>query len=181
MGDAMRISAIILAGLCLCLLPNAAFGEVFTSDQYGFSADFPAPPAVGKPQGSETDAKGNFISTSVITKTQVNGIYTAMVTVESYVVPMKVEPSSTLLAMSRSFAAQLDATITSSKAGRLDGHRARFFSYEARDHSSSGKGVVVLVQAKKPRSYMVLSMHTSLASEGEIAALDKFIASFHVR
>jgi hypothetical protein len=177
----MRITVAILAGLCFCLLPGAANGETYSSDHLGFTAEFPAAPIVGDPQGAESDAKGRFISTSVIVKTQVMGVYTAMVTIDSYSVPMQIEPSSTLLAMSRSFAAQLDATITSTKAGKLDGNRARFFTYETRDHSSTGKGVVVVVQAKKPRTYMAVSMHTSLASDSDVAALESFIASFHVK
>ncbi len=177
----MRIFAAIAACSCLFLLSAPAFGETFTSEEYGFTAEFPARPTVGPPQGSETDSKGNFISTSVMIKTQVLGVYTAMVTVDSYLVPLKIDPSSTLLAISRSFVAQLDATTTSSKPGRLDGYRARFFSYDTADHSASGKGIVVIVPAKKPRTYLVLTMHTSAASADEIAALDKFLDSFHVK
>jgi len=177
----MRVSLAILAGLCLSLLPLAASGETYTSDQYGFSAEFPAEPVAGKPQGAETDAKGKFISNSVMFKTQVMGVYTAMVTVESYTVPMNINSSSRLQMMAQIFAADYGGRVTSSTPGKLDGHRARFFSYEKPDHSSGGNGVVVVVQDKLPRAYMAVSMHTSLASEGDIAALDKFVASFHVK
>ena len=179
----MRSFAAILAYTCLLLslLLAPASGETFTSDQYDFTAEFPAQPSVGTPQGSETDSKGNFISTSVMIQVQVQGIYTAMVTVDSYVVPLKIDSSSTLLAISRSFVAQLNATTTSSKPGKRDGRRARFFSYGTADHSMMGKGIVVVVPAKKPRTYLVLTMHTPLASEDEIAALDKFLDSFHVK
>lgn len=177
----MRLSTIVLAGLCLCLLPGMASGEPFTSEQYGFTADFPAPPVVGKPQPSETNAHGKVIAKSVIIETRIMGVYTAMVTVDDYIVPTKIDASTTLLAMTRGFAAQLDARISSSRSGRVNGHRARFFNYRTNDHSSSGKGVIVIVQSKKPRTFMVLSMHTSLASDDNIAALDKFVASFHVK
>jgi len=177
----MRISLVILAGLCLSLLPLTASGETYSSDRYGFSAAFPAEPVAGTPQGSETGAKGRFISNSVIFKTQVMGVYTAMVTVESYTVPMNIDTSARLQMMVQIFAADYGGRITSSKPGKLDDHRARFFSYEKPDHSSGGNGVVVVVQDKLPRAYMAVSMHTALASESDIAALDKFVASFHVK
>lgn len=180
-GEKMRFSTIALAGLCLCLLPGMASGEPFASEQYGFTADFPATPIVGKPRPSETNDRGKVIAKSVIIKTQIMGVYTAMVTVDSYIVPTKLNTSATLSAMTQGFAAQLDARITSSRFGRVDGHRARFFNYRTSDRASSGKGVIVVVQSRKPRTYMVLSMHTSLASDDDVAALNKFVASFHVK
>jgi len=180
-GEKMRLTTIALAGLCLCLLPGPASGEPFSSEQYGFTADFPATPAVGTPQPSETNAQGKVIAKSVIIETRIMGVYTAMVTVDDYLVPMKLSPSVTLSAMTQGFVAQLDARITSAKFGRVDGHRARFFNYRTNDRASSGKGVIVVVQSRKPRTFIVVSMHTSLASDDDIAALNKFIASFHVK
>jgi hypothetical protein len=177
-GDAMRVLAV--SGLIL-LFSSAAFGESFTSDRYGFSADFPDKPTIGEPRGSETDAKGNFISTTVIIQTGVQGFYTAMVTVDSYVVPTAIDTPSTLRAMVTSFVSELDGTATSSRPGKLDGYRARFFTYDTPNHTAAGKGIAVVVPGKKPRTYLVLTMRTPLATDDEIADLDKFIASFHVK
>lgn len=175
----MRFSAIVLAAICLTLAAPASAGEAYSSDELGFSAEFPATPDVGKPQGSETDAKGRYIAQSVIVKAEVVGIYTAMVTVDTYNVAVQVD-SNTMLAMSRSFAAQLDASITSSKPGKQDGHSARFFTYKTHN-GAEGKGVVVAVPGKKPRTYMAVTMATSLAADAEKLALDTFLVTFHVK
>jgi hypothetical protein len=177
----MRSFLAVLAYSCICLLLVPAWADPFVSDQYHFTADFPAPPTVGTPQGSETDERGNFISTSVMIQTQVQGVYTAMVTVDNYVVPLKIDTPSLLLAMAHSFVDELNAKTTASKSGKLDGYRARFFSYDTPDHSKAGKGIVVIVPGKKPRTYLVVTMYTPLASQDEIAALDSFIASFHTK
>ncbi len=171
----MRTIAAVLA--FLVLIP-AAYGESFVSNKYGFSAEFPSQPSVGIPQGSETDASGKFVSQSVNIMAESQGVYTAMVTVDSYTVPVKIDASPTLTAMVRSFVAQLDAVATSSKPGKLEGRPARFFTYATADRSIAGSGIVVLVPSKKPRIYMIVTMHTPLASDGQIAALDKFLKSF---
>lgn len=177
----MRMLSMAVAFACLCVLSVSAGAQPFSSDQYGFSAEFPGEPAVGRPQSAETDAKGKVIANSVMVQSQVMGVYTAMVTVESYIVPTKIDIGTTLAAMPKLFVDQLDAVMTSSKPGKLDGHRARFFSYETRDHASSGKGIAVVIPGKLPRTYLVLTNYTSIASEENKAALDRFITSFHVK
>lgn len=177
----MRALSAVAACALVCLLPTKAAGGTFASEQYGFTAEFPADVTVGDPQGSETDAKGNFIAKSVIIQARVMGVWTAMVTVDSYTVPRKIDAGSTLSMMPKMFAAQLDATITSSKAGKIGAYNARFFSYVTRDKNTSGKGIVVVVPAAKPRTYQVLTSHTGLASPENVTDLDKFVASFQVK
>ncbi len=177
----MRILSVLAAFACLSVISLAANGQPFSSDQYGFTAEFPADPVVGQPQAAETNAHGKVISHSVMIQTQVMGVYTAMVTVESYIVPTRINTGKRLAAMPRSFVSGLDAVLTSSKPGRLDGHRARFFTYKTRGHVSSGRGIAVVVPGRLPRTYLVLTNHTSLASDGEVAALDRFITSFQLK
>jgi len=168
-GHAMRLLAALVAFL---MIFPAAFGENFVSNKLGFTADFPAPPVVGEPQdGSE--------SVTVAVKAEVSGVYTAMVTVESYKQPARVGASD-MQAMIKIFAAQLDATISDSKPGKIDGYKARFFTYKRSDGNATGRGIIVVVPAKRPRIYQVFSMYTPSASEDEIAALDRFLASFHL-
>jgi hypothetical protein len=174
----MRIPSALVVCALVALLPTKAAGETFTSEQYGFSAVFPAEVTAGDPQGSETDAKGNYISKSVIIQSRVMGVWTAMVTVDSYTVPRKIDAATALAAMPKMFAAQLDARITASKPGKVGVYKARFFSFVTNDKSSSGKGVMIVVPSAKPRTFQVLTSHTSLASPENIAELEKFLASF---
>jgi hypothetical protein len=177
----MRILSVIAACAFVCLLPTSASGETFTSDQYGFTAEFPADVSVGDPQNSETDAKGNTIAKSVIIQSRVLGVWTAMVTVDSYTVPRKIDAGNALAMMPKMFAAQLDATVTASKPGKVGPYKARFFSFQTLDKSTLGKGIIVVVPAAKPRTYQVLTTHTGLASAQNIAELDKFLASFQIK
>jgi hypothetical protein len=174
----MRILSVLAVGAMAALLPMNAAGETFASDQYGFSAAFPAEVTVGDPQGSETDSKGNYISKSVVIQSRVMGVWTAMVTVDTYSVPRKIDAATALTTMPKMFAAQLDATITASKPGKVGAYKARFFSYVTNDKSTSGKGIVVIVPSAKPRTFQVLTSQSSLASPENIAELDKFLASF---
>jgi len=161
-----------------CLIPAAAFGESFISTKYGFSAEFPKAPTVGEPRNAETDDAGKVISQSVMIQAAGPGAYTAMVTADMYTVPVKIDAAITLTAMVKGFAAQLDATLGSNKAGKFEDKPARFFSYDTADHSVAGNGMIVLVPSKKPRIYLVVNMHTPRATPEDAAALDKFLASF---
>ena len=172
----MRLFTAIVASLAL--FSAAAFGEGVVSIKYGFSAEFPMAPSFSEPQGAETDANGKTISNTVMIQDAMPGSYTAMVTVDSYIVPIKIDAPSTLQAMTKGFVAQLDARTTSSKPGQFDGKPARFFAYDTADHSVAGNGMIVLVPSKKPRIYLVITSHTPMASADQIAALDKFIKSF---
>jgi len=174
----MRILSVVAVAALVVLLPAKAGGETYASDLYGFSATFPAEVTVGSPQGSETDAKGNYISKSVIIQSRVTGVWTAMVTVETYSVPRKIDAGTALATMPRMFAAQLDATITASKPGKVGPYKARFFSYRTNDGNASGKGIMIVVPTAKPRTFQVLTSQTGLASPENIADLEKFLASF---
>ena len=172
----MRLLTAIIAWLAL--VSAAAFGESYISSKYGFSADFPASPAIGEPQGAESGANGKTISNTVMIQDAAPGVYTAMVTVDSYIVPVKIDSSTTLQVMVKGFVALLDAKLTSNKPGKFDGKPARFFAYDTADHSVAGNGMMVLVPSKKPRIYLVITSHTPIASADQIAALDKFFKSF---
>jgi hypothetical protein len=174
----MRGSFAIAVGVLVALLPLRAGAETYSSDVYGFSAVFPADVTIGDPQGSETDAKGHYISKSVIVQSRVMGIWTAMVTVDSYTVARKLDVNSALTLRPKMFAAQLDATITASKPGKVGPYKARFFSYQTNDKKSSGKGIEIVVPSEKPRTFEVLTSHTDLASPENIADLENFLDSF---
>jgi hypothetical protein len=170
----------LAAGLvCLMLASSAALADNFVSNKFGFSANFPGTVDVSEPQPSETDDSGKSISNMVTIKSQMPGTYTAMVTVDMYFKPAKIDASAAR-AMINVFAAQLDAKVTSSKPGVVDGYKARFFSYESRDKTAAGNGIVVIVGSKKPRVYQVFTMHTPQASAADIAALDAFLKSFQL-
>lgn len=177
----MRFLTAIVAVALIGLLPVKASGETFTSEQYGFSADFPGIVEVGQPQGAETDAKGNFISKSVIIQSRVMGVWTAMVTADLYTAPRKIDAGTTLTMMPKMFAAQLDAVISSNKPGKVGTYNARYFSFQTVDRATKGKGITVIVPSAKPRTYQVLVTYTGLASEENIAELDKFLASFQIK
>lgn len=174
----MRIPSTIAVCAFVWLASAQAHAEVFTSVPYDFSAEFPGEVTVGEPQGSETDNKGKFIAQSVIIQSRVMGVWTAMVMVDSYTVSRKINAGTTLTMMPKMFAAQLDATVTSSKPGTVGPYKARFFSFRTNDKSTTGKGIVVVVPSAKPRTYQVLTSYTGLASAENIADLDKFLASF---
>jgi len=173
----MRIVAALFA---LMALAPAAFGDAFISTKYGFSAEFPAAPSVGEPQGAETDNAGKFISHSVMIQDATQGVYTALVTIDSYDVAIKIDAAATLQAMAKGFVAQLDARMKSNKPGKLEGKPARFFSYDSADNSVAGSGMIVLVPSKKPRIYLVVGNFTPQATEADKAALDKFVKSFQL-
>jgi hypothetical protein len=172
----MRFSSALFA--LVVLIPAAASGESFVSAKYGFSANFPMAPSVGEPQASESDASGKAIASTVMIQDVTPGVYTAMVTVETYTKPVSIDASSTLSAMVQGFVAQLDAKMKSNKPGKVEGKPARFFSYDTADHSAAGNGVIVLVPAKKPRIYLVVGNYTTQASDADKAALDTFVKSF---
>lgn len=176
----MRILSIMTVCAVIALLPMRANGDTYASDQYGFTAEFPAEATVGEPQGAETDARGNYISRSVIVQSRVLGVWTAMVTVETYTVARRIDVGTTLTMMPKMFAAQLDATITANRVGKVGPYRARFFSFQTRDHKTTGKGIAIVVPAAKPRTYLVLTTHSDLASEQNVAALDGFLNSFQL-
>jgi len=171
----------IVASLALLLFPVASHAESFTSDKYGFTADFPVPPTVGEPKGSAADNQGNFISTMVMFSAQQPGATSSLVTVDTYAVPRKLNVAATLKAMRNDFIRGLEAKIVSSDPGTRDGHQALFFTYEARDHTAAGSGIAIIVPRKKPRTYFVVNMHTPTASAEQIVAVDAFLASFHIK
>jgi hypothetical protein len=172
----MRLAFALAACAVVALMPARA--DTYSSDLYGFSAAFPAEVTVGDPQTSETDAKGNPIAKSVIIQSRVMGVWTAMVTVDTYTVPRKIEAASALAMMPKMFAAQLDATVTASKPGKVGPYKARFFSYQTSDKNTSGSGIMIVVPTAKPRTFQVLTSHTGLASPENVADLEKFLASF---
>jgi hypothetical protein len=173
----MRGFAAVLAAALLFV--SSAGAETFVSNKYGFSADFPISPVVAPEQNSETNDSGKVISRSAEIKAESTGVYTALVTVDSYIVPTKIDAASTLRTMVRMFVAQLEARATLSKPGKLDGFPARYFGYETPDHQTAGDGVAVIVPGKLPRIYLVVTMHTAMASPDEVASLTKFVKSFH--
>jgi hypothetical protein len=175
----MRILSAIAVCALVALLPVRAGGDAYASDQYGFTAAFPDEVTVGAPQTASTDARGNAVSKSVIIQSRVLGAWTAMVTVESYTVARHLDVGTTLTMMPKMFTAQLDATITANRAGTVGAYRARFFSFQTRD-GMSGKGIAVVVPSAKPRTYLVLTTHTGLASPENVADLEKFLASFQI-
>ncbi len=174
-----RIAAV--ASVVLLLLPAAALGETYTSEEFGFTADFPAAPAVGQPEGSEKDGNGNFISTSVSFTAAEQGVYAAIVSVESYSVPAKLDIDAALVIQRDSLVKGLNGSVSSSKPGKQDGHPALFFSYDTPDHSMVGDGVVAYVETEKPRSYIVVTMQTPETSATRIADLDRFLRTFHIK
>ena len=171
----------VAASLALLLYPVAAHAASFTSDKYGFTADFPVPPTVGEPKGSETDNEGNFVATMVMFTAQEPGATSALVTVDTYAVPTKLNAAATLKAMRNDFIRGMEAKIVSSDPGMRDGHQALFFTYQARDHTAAGSGIAIIVPRKKPRTYLVVNMHTPAASADQIVAVDAFLASFHIK
>ena len=94
---------------------------------------------------------------------------------------MKAIVAATLKAMRNDFIRGMEAKVVSSDPGTRDGHQALFFSYEARDHSSAGSGIAIIVSRKKPRTYLVVNMHTPAASAEQIVVADAFLASFHIK
>ena len=171
----------VAISLALLLLPVAAHAESFTSDKYGFTADFPVPPTVGEPKGSVADNEGNFISTMVMFSAHEPGTTSSLVTVDTYAVPTKLNVAATLKAMRNDFIRGMEAKIVSSDPGMRDGHQALFFTYDTRDHSAAGSGIAIIVLRKKPRTYLVVNMHTPAAAAEQIVAVDAFLASFHIK
>lgn len=173
-----RIAAV--ASVVLLLLPAAALGETYSSDQYGFTADFPVAPTVGQPKGSEKDGNGNFISTAVDFTAAEGGVYAALISVESYVVPTKLDITQALAIQRDNLAKGLNASVSASDPGTQDGHPALFFSYDTPDHSAAGSGIVAYVETDKPRGYIVVTMRTPSTSAAQIADLDRFLKTFHI-
>lgn len=174
-----RMAAVV--SVVLLLLPAAALGEPYSSDDLGFTADFPVAPTVGDPTGSEKDKDGNFISTSVTFLAREQGVYMAGVTVDSYVVPTNLDVAQSLINERDSFLKPLNASYTSSNSGTQDGNPALLFSYDTPDHSTAGSAIVAIVTAEKPRIYLAITMHTPNASAAQIADLDKFLKSFQIK
>ncbi|MDE2184165.1 MAG: hypothetical protein KGJ78_14190 [Alphaproteobacteria bacterium] len=175
----MRVLAAVLA--FLVLFPVAAQGDTFVSNRFGFSADFPGTPAVGEPKPSETDSKGRTVADLVMIKSEVAGVYTAMVTVETYTVPTPIDVPSTLAAQSLGFVGGMEGVMSGVKSVKIDGFRARRFHYATPDKSAVGDGLVVIVTGRLPRIYLVLTMRTPQSSEEDAALLKAFINSFHLQ
>ncbi len=174
----MRKLAAVVATLCVLFLPAAA--EQFTSAQLGFSADFPTTANVGQSDGSEKDNNGNFISHAVMTTSAQPGYFVAIAVVDSFDIPFNLDIPGTLATERDNFLKSLNASITASHTGTLDGNQATFFTYDTADHSASGSGVVAVVAREKPRVYMAATMYTPNASSDQVAALGTFLESFHI-
>lgn len=172
---------VLAASVAMLLWPAASSGAQFESDKYGFSANFPDEPTVSKPKGSETDQQGNFIARMVMCTAAEQGEITALVTVDSYSVPTKLNVPADLKTMRDDFVRGMGAKLVSSSAGTRDGYRALFFVYDTQDHSAAGNGVAIIVPQKKPRTYLVVTMHTEAASTQQLSNLDEFFASFHLK
>lgn len=151
----------------------AAAAEDYTSPTLGFSATFPGVAQTASEQSGSA-------STVTVVKSEVTGLYTAMVTVEVYKKPTTVSPLS-VRAMISAFVAQLDASVTSSKAVTIDGAKGRSFTYRSRDKQQTGSGMVVVTAGAKPRVYQVYTMATSSAVADDLAGLDAFLTSFHIQ
>ena len=167
------------AAIMLLVFP-AAFGAPFTSEEYAFTADFPSAPTVGAPQGAEKDAAGNFISNSVDFMVSEQGVCAAVVSVETYVVPVTLDSTQVLTIQRDNFVKGLNASLGTSSPGTLDGHPSLTFSYDTPDHSLAGNGIVVFIGTKIPRDYIVVTMHTQNASAARVASLETFLNSFHL-
>ena len=173
----MKAFAAVLTALVM--FSAAASAERYVSNTLGFSADFPGIVQAGEPQAPEPGAKHVPVSTITTVKSEAGGLYTAMVTVEMYnkATTMDATAVRTMIGV---FAAQLDATVTSSKPVTVSGHKARAFTYQSHDKKATGAGIVLIVAAKKPRVYQVFTMYTPSASAEDKAALDGFVKSFQL-
>jgi hypothetical protein len=170
----------IAAVAALLVLPVAASAAAFHSDQLGFSADFPDAAAVGKPTGSETDAAGKFISTSVMVSSHVQGVYYAGVTVDIFDAPTQVQIEGSLHNERDAFMRSIKGNILTDKRVKVDGNEAELFTYKSPNGDKSGSCTIVIVPDARPRIYVVVVMVTPKATQQQQAAMDKFTHSFRL-
>ena len=175
----MRTWAAATAAAFLFLVP--AFAVPFDSSDLGFSAEYPSTPTVGAPEGSEQDSAGNFVSHSVTVSSISQGEYAAMVAVDTYDSPIKLDIDGSLINERDNFLKGLKASYTSSTKGTQNGYQALFFTYDTPDHSAAGSGFIAIDVAARPRIYVVVTMRTPSASSAEISALDSFLGGFHIK
>ena len=173
----MKALAAVLTALVMVSV--AASAEHYVSNALGFSADFPGIIQASESAAPEPGSKAAPVSNITTVKSAASGLYTAMVTVEVYNKPATVDATA-VRTMISVFAAQLDATVTSSKPVTVSGRKGRAFTYRSRDGKATGAGMVLVVPAKKPRVYQVFTMYTPSASAEDKAALDGFVKSFQL-
>lgn len=71
--------------------------------------------------------------------------------------------------------------LVSSDPGTRDGNQALYFSYDTPGHSARGAGIAIVIAKKKPRTFLVVTMHTPAATAEQIVGTDNFLASFHIK
>jgi hypothetical protein len=174
-----HISGASFALLLICFLGTAAArAEVYTSGVCHFSASFPFSPQISAPQASERNERGEVISHLVSTSAPKQGVLMAAVFCDSFDIARSIDIDQALNVERDNFLKELSAQVVTVRDQRTNGHRGRYFSY--RSSAAEGEGLVVVVEAKKPVIYLVITMHTSAASPDEISALKTFFASFQL-
>jgi len=171
-----------LAGILLAFVlaaPSAA--EPFSSDTYGFSADFPAAPVIHPEQDAVRDANGRVVSRTVLVQAGTPHVYSAVVVVETFEGPLP-EPPDRILTESRDACLKgWSMTITDSAPETLDGHKALLFHYVHTSGHGGGAGIVAVTEGEKPRVYILFTMATPKADDATLAALERMVGSFHIR
>ena len=170
-----RIAATLVL---LFALWSAASAEPF--DALGFSAEFPAPAIVHPEQDGARDAQGHVLSKAVLVQAGIAHVYSAVVVVETFQVPHRLDIDETLIADRDSCLKGWNATITASDPMVLDGHRALLFRYLGPGGRGGGAGIVAVVEADAPRIYVLFTMATPKADRKLVEALERMVGSFHI-
>jgi len=173
-----------LTALLLCLfafLPQGASAAVFNSPEYGFAANFPAPPQAMPPQPSEKDSSGATLSMATLFNAAQQGVYFSTVTVDVFNRPYTIDVPASLLKERDNFVAAFKAPLTEQHTGLFQGSPATFFAFAAADHSIQGRGMVIILDRPTPRIYIVAIVYTAAASQDQITGLNRFVDSFRLQ
>lgn len=173
---------VLLALVVGLLLPTAARAENYSSDQYGFSANFPGsvtvmqPPFPGKGEPNSPIADMNiFMSIQPFA-------YMAFVAQMDINVPLNTDDlgDSDMDYLRGKLLEGLGADAGEASNGDFQGYRASTFTVSNPAQHMSGKGRMVIVPGSPLRIYIVLGGIADNSSPADIDAVDAFFDSFRL-
>lgn len=168
----------LAAALLLVAAAPPAQAEEFTSSEFRFSIDFPAPPE-HPPQERLNGTQGELEATVDMFQSS-SGRALCIVGVQRYAVPATAAIPAELTINRDNFLRQLSATQVS-KERMFQGYPALEFTWQKTNGQAEGQGLVVVVPDTQRRVYVVASAIVQGAPDSGLAAAERCFNSFRIQ
>lgn len=170
-----------LVAAILLLAPSAVQAEIFSSREYGFEANFPGTAKATPPENSEMKTDGTALSQAVSFDDMQMGVYFTTVTVDRYIVPVKLNVQETLTSEMDGLVKSVGGTGLSSSFFTYQKSPAVQFTFEVPQKKMQVQGLVLVREDEEPTVYIVTACSYEHHTAESDAALDTFMHSFRLK